>query len=246
VSNLIITIISIALIAVIAIAGIYYGGTALTQSQGKIYASTLMAQSRQLMAINTQYMLDHGFSTFNDFGPDAPVVDNYLQGRMPILSLDVESQGISGAASPTLNSAGTRHHMTCNGASGQFSDALNGYQVQGSRANGNIFGANVILYAFGAPPSSACGIVGAQDFAPASMTNHPLVQMCAALNAMTTLPAGLTYSASGLPEAPGGVTWGAPFYLDYYNNLNALNTCFIIQHGSWGTGYPEMLYIFAN
>jgi len=245
-NNLIVTIISIALVAIMALVAIFYGGTALTQSQGKIYASTLIAQSRQLMAINTQYMLDHGFSTFNDFGLDAPVVGNYLQGRMPILSLDVEGQGSGGAAYPALNSAGTLHHITCNGASGQFSDSLNGYQFQGSRANGNIFGVNVILYAFGAPSSTACSVVGAQDFSPASMASHPLVQMCAALNAMTTLPSGLTYSASGLPEAPGGVTWGAPFYLDYYNSPNALNTCFIIQHGSWGTGYPEMLYIFAN
>ncbi len=49
-ANLIITIISIALVAVAALMGAYYGGTAFSSGQAKSLASTLVSQGQQIAA----------------------------------------------------------------------------------------------------------------------------------------------------------------------------------------------------
>ena len=49
-ANLIITIISIALVAVAALMGAYYGGSAFLQGQAKANANTLIAQGEQIVA----------------------------------------------------------------------------------------------------------------------------------------------------------------------------------------------------
>lgn len=53
--SLIITIISIALVAALAIATIYYGGSAFTQGSAKAKASTLVAQAQQLNGARALY-----------------------------------------------------------------------------------------------------------------------------------------------------------------------------------------------
>lgn len=59
-ANLIITIISIALVAVAALMGAYYGGTAFLQGQTKAYANTFVSQGEQLIAAWSIYSADHG------------------------------------------------------------------------------------------------------------------------------------------------------------------------------------------
>lgn len=74
--NLIITIISIALVAVLAIATIYYGGSAFTQGSAKAKASTLVAHAQQITAANTLYANDHGGGFAAD--TDALQTSSYL------------------------------------------------------------------------------------------------------------------------------------------------------------------------
>lgn len=57
--SLIITIISIALVAALAVASVYYGGNAFQQGTAKAQASTLVAQAQQIAAANTLYANDH-------------------------------------------------------------------------------------------------------------------------------------------------------------------------------------------
>ncbi len=61
-ANLIITIISIALVAVAALMGAYYGGTAFLQGQGKAYANSFVSQGEQLIAAWSIFAADRGGS----------------------------------------------------------------------------------------------------------------------------------------------------------------------------------------
>lgn len=74
--NLIITIISIALVVAMAAAAVYYGGSAFTQGTAKANAATLVTQAQQINGAITLYK--------NDNGGTAPLVmadlvDDYLQ-----------------------------------------------------------------------------------------------------------------------------------------------------------------------
>jgi len=63
-SNLIITIISIALVAVLAIAGIFYGGAAYQNAQAKAYAVAIADQATQVNNAIVQWSSDHGGASF--------------------------------------------------------------------------------------------------------------------------------------------------------------------------------------
>ncbi len=251
-SNLIITVISIALVAVIALAGAVYVGQSFFQSSAQARAAMLISQSRQLLNANTQYMLDKGYSTFNDFGADAPVIAGYTAGRIPILSLD--ALGMTGGSNTfyyPLNSAAARH-IACgpgNGFTTATADVLDGYYVALARAHGNIFGNNSIIYDMWALTGSLCNTTStAIDFSLASASNHPLVMMCKAINQLMPPPAGLTYSASGLPlsTVAGTKVFAAPFWTDYLNDPTEVNYCFIGPNASWGTGNVEMFFVMTN
>ena len=58
--SLIITIISIALVAALAVATIYYGGSAFTQGSAKANASALVGAAQQISGANTLYFNDKG------------------------------------------------------------------------------------------------------------------------------------------------------------------------------------------
>jgi hypothetical protein len=57
--SLIITIISIALVAALALATLYFGGDAFNQGSAKASASTLVNQASQINGANTLYFLDN-------------------------------------------------------------------------------------------------------------------------------------------------------------------------------------------
>ena len=61
-ANLIITIISIGLVAIAAIMGAYYGGTAFLQGQDQAYANTVVAQGEQIVDAWTAYTSQTGGS----------------------------------------------------------------------------------------------------------------------------------------------------------------------------------------
>jgi hypothetical protein len=58
--NLIITVISIALVAALALASIYYGGPALSKGSAKATAATLVNQGQQISGANTMYAQENG------------------------------------------------------------------------------------------------------------------------------------------------------------------------------------------
>lgn len=74
--SLIITIISIALVAALAVATIYYGGSAFTQGTAKANASALVGASQQITGANTLYFND---KSANAADINALVTGGYLQ-----------------------------------------------------------------------------------------------------------------------------------------------------------------------
>ena len=68
--SLIVTIISIALVAALAVASIYYGGAAFTQGSAKANASALVAEAQQIAGANDLYANDNAGA----FSPDVPTL----------------------------------------------------------------------------------------------------------------------------------------------------------------------------
>ncbi|HCM83411.1 MAG TPA: hypothetical protein PKW15_05575 [Alphaproteobacteria bacterium] len=86
-ANLIITIISIALVAVAALMGAYYGGTAFLEGQAKSRATTILSQAEQIAAAwrlwsvdrgGTIYLTDKNWSAASGGGTSDDLVPNYL------------------------------------------------------------------------------------------------------------------------------------------------------------------------
>jgi len=72
--SLIVSIISIALVAVLAAASIYYGGDAFTKGSAKALASTVVTQAQQISSANTLFKNDNG-------GVSAASVDALVTGE---------------------------------------------------------------------------------------------------------------------------------------------------------------------
>jgi hypothetical protein len=246
-SNLIVTIISILLVAVVAMIGAYYMNTMMNPSIAQTRANMIYLQSRQLMASDMQYMLDKGLGDFNAFGPDTPAIANYTTGRVNILNLDTYGQRSTGIY-PTLTST-TGRHVTLNSATPPIPGTLDGYPVTILRTNCNANNLNFIAY-WMAPTLISNGYTSAGiDLSLASSVTHPLVQMCLKLNAMTKLPSGLTYAPSGLPYANSTSSTCAPGSggqtVDYDSGFTQTNYCAIEQTGYFGTN-AALLFIFGN
>ena len=62
-ANLIITVISIALVAVAALMGAYYGGSAFMEGQTKAHANLIISQSEQIASALNMWMAENGIST---------------------------------------------------------------------------------------------------------------------------------------------------------------------------------------
>jgi hypothetical protein len=202
-ANLIITIIGIALIAIVAIAGIFYGGSSFTGSQAKAWANAMANQNQQLLAAANNWSVDHGGDIFSDVG----IGDLYNQGYLSAWPVNVAWQPKPAGAGGGF-STGT-YDLGCYDA--------NGYQglLQKSLCTSN--GVNLIFYAIrlNDPVSGACGSLNAgygYGFENANYANHPMVQLAIAVNQITgAVPATATIAPSGVPYQPtSGAVKGCP------------------------------------
>jgi len=123
--NLIITIISIALVVAMAAAAVYYGGEAFTNGTAKANAATLVTQAQQLNGAITMFKNDNGGSAPASVG-DLTYGGEYLQ-----------SAPIPGSAAPTgawtltggnsvITGVGSETCIALNNASGHAEDAAVG------------------------------------------------------------------------------------------------------------------------
>jgi hypothetical protein len=100
--SLIITIISIALVAALAVATIYYGGAAFTEGSAKAQASALVAAAQQTSGANVLYNNDHAENALNV----AALVGGTYLSAAPSLPTTVSGFEIAnGKVSATVSSA---------------------------------------------------------------------------------------------------------------------------------------------
>jgi ABC-type antimicrobial peptide transport system permease subunit len=82
--SLIITIISIALVAALALATLYFGGDAFNQGSAKAAAATIVNQASQINGANTLYFLDEqSYANGNETALKTALVDNSYLSSMP-------------------------------------------------------------------------------------------------------------------------------------------------------------------
>jgi len=89
--SLIITIISIALVAALAVASVYYGGAQFSQGTAKAQAAPLVSQAQQIAGANTLYANDNGGTLATDVEADL-VAGGYLSG-VPAVNDKVRATG---------------------------------------------------------------------------------------------------------------------------------------------------------
>lgn len=187
-TNLIVTLLSIALVAVAAIMATYYGGEYLNIATPQARANILLNEIHQIHSAATLYGQDNGVNTFGvDFNMNTISQSPYIPTRIPIL----------GRPPPTPFSY---IDQRCN-------QSIDNQSVRFSRGICQINGVNVVnLYMTDIPTGSgSCNVFNA--FASdASSANLPIVEIAKAINEKMGLPAGLSYAASGLPYAADGST----------------------------------------
>lgn len=105
--SLIITIISIALVAALALATLYFGGDAFNQGSAKAAASTLVNQASQISGANTLYFLDNQtYGTVSDLTAN----DGEYLASAPNpgeagddYSVDTDGSGVSGSSGGVIS-----------------------------------------------------------------------------------------------------------------------------------------------
>ncbi|WP_018234200.1 hypothetical protein [Thioalkalivibrio thiocyanodenitrificans] len=102
--SLIITIISIALIAALALASIYYGGTAFTQGGAKANASAIVNQAMQISAAQTIHAADNGGTYASDVA--TLVSENYLASEPSLPNVLASGWTTAGTSATAVVSAG--------------------------------------------------------------------------------------------------------------------------------------------
>lgn len=187
-SNLIITIISIALVAVAAIIGIFYGGAAFQSAQVAAQANAMIAQNQQIFAAAQTYSLNNGGSV-NVIPMCALINGNYLSSWPDNIMLGPAPHNGSTTTTGSFDSQ-------CYGIAG-YSGSL---QRLIETYNNSIY---IIIRIFTTSPSCPPAVAyGSDNLASA---NDPMVLVAKAFNnsSAARVPAGATYASSGLPYLPG-------------------------------------------
>lgn len=105
--SLIVSIISIALVAVLAAASIYYGGDAFTKGSAKALASTVVTQAQQISSANTLFKNDNGGMPAANVAALTAAPGNYLASA-PAMPIKVGAVNLEVAADVDSVTAGNQ------------------------------------------------------------------------------------------------------------------------------------------
>ena len=193
-NNLIITIISIALVAVAAIMAAFYGGVAFENNQYNASASALITQNEQILAAANLYASATGTTDFGTIGMNSLYTGGYL-------STFPELAGFGPL--PYQNNPTTAvYESGC--------PVVSGYKSWISRSLMSYGGINYIevFMKLNDPYNGTCWLQNAGNgygFESINYANHPYILLAKAINkALGTVPSGATIAPSGIPYAPNG------------------------------------------
>jgi hypothetical protein len=152
--NLIITVISIALVAALAVSSLYFGGDAFNEGSEKAKAATVVNQAQQIDGANTLYRLDEG-SYATGLGELTP---DYLDSA-PSVDTTISTDGSDPAAASTWQVAGEK--ITLGNITGNVCRAINGQVIDNpaadSFADENAIAGNHQYGCYGGAAGSASG-----------------------------------------------------------------------------------------
>jgi len=244
-ANLIIILISIILVAFIAIVGLLYVGPALFGDSVQTMATTLIEQAKQVHAGLMMYGLDHNGMGFSDFSEATAISSGKYFGlgkNIPVPILQVGGYGTG--TSPLIMGVGGRGKGSVEfniGAS--FCGPIGNDHVEVFRGHCRTSdGIDIVGYTIEYGGSS-CGVSGAVDFTQVSSLSTTTAQICTAINKMTGIPAGTTLGASGIPVLSGTVEAcdGLTYYPGKYNFCFTHNSGL----GSGPSFYNVVSYVYA-
>lgn len=230
-SNLIITIMSIALAAIVAIAGVLYVANVMPSSQGNIWANEMLNQNQQIWAAFNIYSSNNGGANFSTVNFSGLVNQGYLSAWPELIMFAPHSNNGSFTTGQYDNSV-SAPCLT-----------VNGYTMKFVRAGVVLNNQNALYFAFllNDPYNGTCSAANAGNgygFENAKYSNHPTVLLAKAVNKITgAVPASATIAASGLPYLPTGST---------FPGMNGNGFSWGIFASSTGSIIPNYCYLGAS
>ncbi len=217
-------IIGIALVAITALAGVFYGGSAFSNYQVQVLANTMTSVGQQVYNAGIAYMANNGQTYFSQdlmtLGNMVKIKNqNYLSDFPGVLSSDVK-YGNSG------NAGG---YGSCQLINGNYYGT--GYRFCTDANNANF----VMMYSIKVNPgASSCNWPAGIAFD----NNHPAIKACQKINAGKDLSAYTIDGTTGLPI----YAFDAQRCNSGAGNIpeNLKNTCFYSNTGGSQIGYAIM------
>lgn len=225
-TNLIVTIISIALAAIAILMVSFIANDVMINGTNQSRMNMFLEENRQIYAAATQYITENGLSSFSGVTFTQLYQGKYLGSTVPIMGVAVKSSGTADA--------------TCQGTTSP--GVVDGYEALYTRSMCQINGVNVVnnYFRMNTPFNNNC-LLQNNTFTNASAAAHPIVKMCLQINAKANLPSGLTYAASGLPYPPDGANANCDGggNTRYFNGTNKFGYCYIYNG-------DRIVFTFAN
>lgn len=238
-ANLIVTILSIALVAVLALAAIFYGGDMFYQGRVRGKVAAMYAQNSQLFAMGQQYLVNHNYTSFKScggstggmcasgasFADDDFVLEHYATSRIPVMNYAVDWNLYGSMSYRQYTSSGVWSFFGAD-------EAPSGGGTY--RAPCTVDGKNVIIYNFYA---------NSANFYTAS-ANDPIVKICNEVNKNVTFPPGTTFAANGIPLAVGNMvnSIGCGGSYIYYFDGSGKNYCYLMSPDGTTNDVPWLNY----
>ena len=183
-----ITIVSIALVAIAAIMGIYYGGIAFQNSQYNVAANAIINEAQQILAASRMWATYNNQPDVSSSSEMSALYNGKELAEWPYVSALVSGPMPSGGSYNLTTSTFSQGNYNINGYSGIYNRALVTYNSQ-----------NYILYSF--MTSTNYGAAPAWT-SSSTYANHPITLIAIAINAaLQKIPSTSSPSIIGVPEA---------------------------------------------
>ena len=220
-SNLIVTIISIALVAVATIMAAFYGGTAYSNYQINATANAIMNEAQQILQAERMWSTNNNQPDISGMGTAGAsgtgmsmLVASGTLTTWPALAggIGMSTSLTNPGPQPYIQGVGST--TTATGVFDYGCWSIQGYDGKLLRIPFANNGSNYVLYMFNvnSPTASPCTTTSG-SWNVAGMVSHPIVLIAKAIN--TALNQGVKGStqASGLPAVPNNNA--APSYMTY-------------------------------
>jgi hypothetical protein len=227
-ANLIITIISIALVAVVAAMGLFYGGAAYENAQFGAVAAAIISESNQILTAQRMYAVNHGQADATGVSFTDLVTDGELSSYPPI----------GGGQLGVTLATGIGYEDSDAGSCYNY----NGYQGDFMREPFTYHSGNYILYVFQSnnPYTAPCTTISGR------FTDNPkssIMQLIQAIDKQLSIPSSITeFDGIALPITDNSLSSASAFWVPG----NGGNDAVYIRLDNNGDPITNMCYYLYN